>query len=67
MLAYKINPPVVAFFLVVLAGWGYALLSGDWLSVALALVLAIVAGDLVAAIFGKKDGENPKGSGKNKK
>lgn len=68
MLAHKLNPPVIAFLLVVLGGWGYALLTGDWLSVAFVLVIAILAGDLVDALLRKQNPEdNIKGRGKNLK
>jgi hypothetical protein len=66
MLVNKISPPVLAFFLVVLGGWAYAWLTGDWLAVALALVLAILAGDLVDALV-RKDSPNDKPGRKNKK
>lgn len=48
---WRLRLPVAAFAIVVALGWVGAYLLGEWWWLALALVIGMVAGDLVQALL----------------
>lgn len=62
----QLNYPVLAFFLVVLAGWGFCFYCGDWWWLAGAIVVGIIAGDFVQALVTRPAPEKAKGGKRQK-
>lgn len=59
MLQPLTNLPVVAFILVIVAGWALCLIYGEWWWLAGAIPFALIAGDLAEAMFRPPDQEQP--------
>ncbi len=62
----RLNAPVLAFFLVLVGGWGLYLYYGDWWWLAGAILLGLIVGDFVEALVREPDSEKPKRNGVNK-